>query len=81
MNQLTVTRGKAKDVILILHRNGTVDQPLNHFKMTSSDWGDDDGSVTITANVSCSNDDVYHCGTDREVGEAFLMITVHSKYI
>ena len=80
MNQLTVTRGQAKDVVLILHRNGTIDQLLNHFMLTSSDWGDDSGSVTIAANASCSDGDGYYCETDSEVGEAFLLITVNGEY-
>ena len=80
MNQLIITGGQSNDVVLLLHRNGTVDTAKDHFAMTSSDWGDDFGSVTITANATCSDGNLYSCETDSNSGEAAVLITVRSTY-
>ena len=80
VHQLKITRGENKDVVLVLHRNGTVDQPLNHFALSSSDWGDDTGAVTITANITCGDENLYTCEADSNSGEAVVLITVFGKY-
>ena len=80
MNQLKISRSENKEDVVILHRNGTFDQPLNNFEIASLDWGDDFGSVTLTANVTCSDGDLYSCKTDSNSEEAFVLVTVRSKY-
>ena len=80
VNQLKITRGENKDVVMVLHRDGTGEQSLNHFVLSSSDWGDDYGSVTITANITCGDENRYTCETDSNSGEAVVLITVLGKY-
>ena len=82
VNQLKITRGENKDVVMVLQRGGTVDQPLNHIvhSPTSAAWRDNYGSATITANITCGDENLYICEAYSNSGKAVVLITVLCKY-